>query len=188
MVYIPFDEFETAYKNLRKEAIIGSSSVLIVVANDVDSLCASRILTVILNCMMADIIFIPIWKNLLKTDHISHKIISVSGYSDLTNLNDSIIKNSTNVSTCRIEEDVFSALVQLKTLFLLNCGGLINLSEYFTLNDDMKVYVMDAHRPTNLDNAFSSSQVCLFIFTLSIDVIFLDIYDGWWGFEWSWRS
>jgi hypothetical protein len=42
---------------------------------------------------------------------------------------------------------------------LLNVGGLVNLEQYISLRDNVTVYVFDSHRPINLFNLFSSTQI-----------------------------
>lgn len=42
---------------------------------------------------------------------------------------------------------------------MLNCGGLVDLSEYFTLSDEMTCYVLDSHRPLNLHNIYATNQI-----------------------------
>ena len=36
------------------------------------------------------------------------------------------------------------------------------MEEFFSLSDDMVVYVIDSHRPLNLHNLFSNDQVLVF--------------------------
>lgn len=35
----------------------------------------------------------------------------------------------------------------------------MDLADMFTLRDDVRVHIIDSHRPFNLSNAFGSSQV-----------------------------
>jgi cell division control protein 45 len=42
---------------------------------------------------------------------------------------------------------------------MLNCGGVLDVGEFFNLNEDHKVYVVDSRRPVNLVNAFGNAQV-----------------------------
>jgi len=44
---------------------------------------------------------------------------------------------------------------------MVNCGGLVDLDEFFSLPEDANLWVIDAHRPLNLHNLFggASSQV-----------------------------
>ncbi|KTW30903.1 DNA replication initiation factor CDC45 [Pneumocystis jirovecii RU7] len=83
---------------------------------------------------------------LMKQDFISHKIQPISGYQDLMDINQTVVLNNEN----------------LKFLILLNCGALIDLYQYLTPQDHISVYVIDSHRPWNLDNAFSNSNIFVF--------------------------
>ncbi|KAJ1534589.1 hypothetical protein HK096_003707 [Nowakowskiella sp. JEL0078] len=81
--------------------------------------------------------------SLLKSDSIAHEIVPISGFRELSE------KNST-----LIEENE-----QLRSLIFLNCGGMVDLSEYLTLTENMMVYIADSHRPINLHNLFGSDQI-----------------------------
>lgn len=50
----------------------------------------------------------------------------------------------------------------MRFLILLNCGALIDLSQYLTPQDYVTIYVIDSHRPWNLDNAFSDNNIFVF--------------------------
>lgn len=46
---------------------------------------------------------------------------------------------------------------------MINCGGLGNILECFTLSPEAKVYIIDSHRPLNLENMLEgNTQVCVF--------------------------
>lgn len=46
---------------------------------------------------------------------------------------------------------------------MINCGGLGNITQCFTLNQLTKVYIIDSHRPLNLENMHhANTQVCVF--------------------------
>ncbi|KAG4304658.1 hypothetical protein PORY_002051, partial [Pneumocystis oryctolagi] len=81
---------------------------------------------------------------LMKHDFISHKIQPISGYQDLMDINQMVVLNSESF------------------LILLNCGALIDLYQYLTPQDHVSIYVIDSHRPWNLDNAFSNSNIFVF--------------------------
>ena len=44
---LPRDKFEAAFALIKKDSLHGGTSVLVLVSNDVDSLCAARILAVL---------------------------------------------------------------------------------------------------------------------------------------------
>jgi hypothetical protein len=46
---------------------------------------------------------------------------------------------------------------------MINCGGLADITQCFTLNSLTKVYIIDSHRPLNLENMHvTNTQVCVF--------------------------
>ncbi|KAG5440570.1 hypothetical protein PCK2_000395 [Pneumocystis canis] len=126
--------YSDAYSRIKAVSLSGSCSVLIFVALDVDALCACKMLSV---------------STLMKHDFISHKIQPISGYQDLMDINQTVVLNS-------------DSRIQLRFLILLNCGALIDLSQYLTPQDHVSVYVIDSHRPWNLDNAFADSNIFVF--------------------------
>lgn len=94
MVHIPLQELETLYRQIVKDSHseTGISSILIAVSNDVDALCACKMITVCL---------IPISnvsKSLFQTDSIPHKVVPVSGYADLADMNEKMVQGNPNVS------------------------------------------------------------------------------------------
>jgi len=52
----------------------------------------------------------------------------------------------------------------LRSVVLINCGGTIDLAEFFSLNENTTIYVFDSHRPTHLNNLYESDNVDLFFF------------------------
>ena len=95
MVYLPPPHLETAarpgyeraYNGIvathRRAAFSSAASLIILVAPDVDALCASR--------MLAD---------LLKQDDIMHRVIPVAGLNELEQLRDELVTNA-EVSSSR---------------------------------------------------------------------------------------
>ncbi|CCJ31198.1 unnamed protein product [Pneumocystis jirovecii] len=133
-MFIRRSNYADAYSRIKVASLSGSCTVLIFVALDVDALCACKMLSV-------SGLF-----TLMKQDFISHKIQPISGYQDLMDINQTVVLNNEN----------------LKFLILLNCGALIDLYQYLTPQDHISVYVIDSHRPWNLDNAFSNSNIFVF--------------------------
>eukprot|EP00457_Paulinella_chromatophora_P004477 gb/GEZN01004489.1/.p1 GENE.gb/GEZN01004489.1/~~gb/GEZN01004489.1/.p1 ORF type:complete len:584 (-),score=68.31 gb/GEZN01004489.1/:81-1832(-) len=80
--------------------------------------------------------------HLLQADSIQYTVKPVSGYEDIAKANEELIKSSE----------------QLRSIIMLNCGGIVNLQQFLTLTDDMCVYVIDSHRPYHLDNVRQSNE------------------------------
>ncbi|KAI7868943.1 CDC45 family [Spinellus fusiger] len=120
--------YERAYKEIKQDASEGNC--IIFIASDVDSICACKI-----------------FQALLKGDMIQHKIVPVSGYKDLENANEKLIKRDSD----------------LRSIVMINCGGAIELNEFFRDIPNVKIYVFDSHRPLNLDNLTDTSGR-LFVF------------------------
>ncbi|KAF9122400.1 hypothetical protein BGX30_002027 [Mortierella sp. GBA39] len=83
------------------------------------------------------------WTTLLKSDCISYVVVPVSGMDDI-----------------RAEAKIMSA--SIRSVLMLNCGGLFNLEDYMGLSEDVTIYVLDSHRPVNLRNAFWNNEIIVF--------------------------
>jgi len=46
---------------------------------------------------------------------------------------------------------------------LINCGGTLDIIEILEPEEDITFFVVDSHRPTDICNIYSSSQVCYFL-------------------------
>ncbi|GAB5358371.1 hypothetical protein AAMO2058_000451800 [Amorphochlora amoebiformis] len=113
-------KLDEAYAVIKKDAEEQrNKSVVIFVSQEVDSLCAFKILT-----------------HLLQMDAIQWQAFPVSGYSDLKAANDSHLQGN---------EDV-------RSVVMINCGGTVDLQDFLQLNENVSVYVLDSHRPYNLNN------------------------------------
>lgn len=44
-------------------------------------------------------------------------------------------------------------------MILINCGGTFDIIELLEPDEDITFYVIDSHRPTDICNIYSSSQV-----------------------------
>lgn len=42
---------------------------------------------------------------------------------------------------------------------LINCGGTLDIIELLEPDEDITFYIVDSHRPTDICNIYSSSQV-----------------------------
>ncbi|RCK57407.1 Cell division control protein 45 [Candida viswanathii] len=155
-MYITPNQYARAFHDIKRSSLSHSTCklVLFVSCLDVDALCAAKI-----------------WSLLLRKELIQYQLIPVTGYSDL------------KVHYEKLDADV-------SNIILIGCGAMLDLEGFFDLNpeeflgdndlaeavDDndldavkpdnysltRKIYVIDGHRPWNLDNLFGSAMViCL---------------------------
>ncbi len=53
-------------------------------------------------------------------------------------------------------------MLQVKCIVLINCGGKINLLEFLEPEtDEIQFFIIDSHRPLELDNVFNEKQVTI---------------------------
>lgn len=45
---------------------------------------------------------------------------------------------------------------------MINCGGMVDTTLFIDPPVNVTMYIIDSHRPLNLDNMFSSTQVAVF--------------------------
>ena len=123
--------------DIRKEFfdVIKSNERVLVVANfDVDSVCAVKILQWLLRC-----------------DHVTYTLVPVRGKTDL------IQAFKDNIGHAE-DTDIGSTV---KYVIMINCGGTIDLVEFFDPPEDVVIFVADSHRPTDVCNIYSDGQVRL---------------------------
>lgn len=124
-MYISRDLFSSAYLHLKHHAHSTTPSILILVALDTDSLCATRILT-----------------QLLKRDFLPHKIHPVAGYRDLSNVNATLIKGN---------EDL-RFVICLGLGGMVDLEDFLDLRK--DDGTFVECWVVDSRRPWNLHNVF----------------------------------
>ncbi|ESK92859.1 cell division control protein 45 [Moniliophthora roreri MCA 2997] len=136
MVFLPLPSsdrpsYAEAYSNIltahRRSPLTSASSVIILVAPDVDAICAARMLV-----------------SLLKQDDVIHRIIPVSGISELEKIRDELM-----------------GYTELHTLILINMGGILDLPSEEWFGDfplKMTVHVIDSTRPQNLSSLFGGGE------------------------------
>ncbi|KAI8363401.1 CDC45 family [Mortierella sp. GBAus27b] len=83
------------------------------------------------------------WTTLLKSDCIMYVVVPVAGMED-------------------IRSEMRNMSSSIRSILMLNCGGLFNLDEYVELSEEVTIYVLDNHRPVNLRNAFWNNEVIVF--------------------------
>ncbi|KAG0212915.1 hypothetical protein BGX28_005377 [Mortierella sp. GBA30] len=83
------------------------------------------------------------WTTLLKSDCISYVVVPVAGMDD-------------------VQSEVKNMSPSIRSILMLNCGGLFDLEEHFELSEDITIYILDSHRPVNLRNAFWNNEIIVF--------------------------
>jgi len=122
--------------------------VLLLVHNDVDALCAARILGELLRC-----------------DQVPHSVTPVSGRSGL-------IRAFRQAAEAAAESVAAASDRPLRYVILINCGGTVDLVQDFGLDDDedplytsvlskLVLFVADVHRPVDVCNIYNDGQVRL---------------------------
>ncbi|RKP13698.1 CDC45-like protein-domain-containing protein [Piptocephalis cylindrospora] len=135
MGFIEPDRHAQAYERIREDAANSfSTSVLLLVANDPDALCAARILT-----------------HLLKEDFIPHQIRPVSGYMDVVREAQELILPNPEITS----------IVMLNCGGLADIHSILQLDEHRM--DRRTVYVCDCRRPIHLTNLFGEMGVQVFL-------------------------
>lgn len=129
----PRDNFHLAYNRIKREAALSSGcTVFILVAPDIDALCACHILTY-----------------LLRNDFISFTLIPVDGYHAISRLNEEKIQQNDNLRSIVLIN--CGAMIPLHKIFFANTSA-----------RDIQYYVIDSHRPMHLSNVYDQGQIILF--------------------------
>ncbi|KAK6464085.1 CDC45 family [Scheffersomyces coipomensis] len=161
-MYITPNQYSATFKEIRRSSTSHSTCKLILFVSclNIDALCAAKILSV-----------------LLRKELIQYQMIPVVGYSDLKRHYERIDADVTNVILIGC-----GAMLDLETFFELNVDELLHQdhstenSDDLDVNDDLKrdpsknskikskrkIYIIDGHRPWNLDNLFGSNIVVCF--------------------------
>lgn len=138
-MYINPSDYKKTFDEIREISKSHSSCKVVIFVSclDIDALCSAKIISA-----------------LFKFDLIPHKIMPISGYQEL--------------------KEKYSQLDdEISSMICLGCGGTIDLEAFFDIVSDEqdpnadqmmgpKIYVIDNHRPWNLDNLFASSRVVCF--------------------------
>ncbi|GLE06921.1 hypothetical protein PINS_up016663 [Pythium insidiosum] len=128
----PREEFHAAYGQIKHDGIqSGGTSILVLVALDVDALCACEILT-----------------GLFKADFLSYTLLPVRGYEDILRIRDTRLRDADgNVKAS-----------DLRSIVMINCGAIVNITQLLMLPRDIKCYIFDSHRPIHLANIYDANQ------------------------------
>lgn len=144
-MYITRGNFHKAFDDIRKTSLSHSTCKLVIFVSclNIDALCASKILTYV-----------------LKKELIQYQVIPIVGYTELRNHYEKLDDDITNI-------------------ILLGCGAMVDLESFFEIDPNVfmdndsgldggeatpsrKIYVVDGHKPWNLDNVFGSHIItCL---------------------------
>lgn len=90
-------DYRKAYDAIKATSLLHNSDcsiVMFVATPDTDALCACKILTVYLMCILKLTL-----KDLLTCDYLAHKVVPVGGYDDIARVNEQLIAPSQHVST-----------------------------------------------------------------------------------------
>ncbi|KAF2864255.1 CDC45-like protein [Piedraia hortae CBS 480.64] len=127
-MYLPRTQLARIYTHLLRTSSPSSPPVVVITALTVDALCAVQIFT-----------------SLLKGDFIPHTVVPVSGYAELQDAGERLVKPR------RISLGGEGGLV-----VLIGCGGGVHLTEFLAgelvEGDGVVVWVVDPRRPWNLEN------------------------------------
>ncbi|XJO78859.1 hypothetical protein BDV3_003236 [Batrachochytrium dendrobatidis] len=139
MGFTPFSLLDKAYEQIRDTALGHSTT-----NSTATSFYSAKTSVLIFVAPDVDsLCCLKILVTLLKSDCILYRIVPVSGYNGLGDANDILIAGNTD----------------LTSIIMINAGGMVDLEEFLTLEKDVTVYVLDAHRPLNLKNIFGSAQI-----------------------------
>ena len=154
-MFITPTQYALTFQEIRRTSLSHSTCKLIIFVSclNIDAICTAKILSVI-----------------LRKELIQYQLIPVVGYSDL------------KTHYAQLDPDI-------STVILIGCGGLLDLESFFDINvdefvsvettngniDDVnsdlnkntmsftrKIYVIDNHRPWNLENIFGSPLIVCF--------------------------
>jgi cell division control protein 45 len=136
------DAYSDILQQHRRAPQTSASSIMILVAPDVDALCAARML-----------------ETLLRQDNITHRIRPVAGLTALVDVKNELldyhdVSKSTRSLRCYV---LIILYLQLHTLILVNIGAFLDLpsDEWFgTFPEHLKIHVIDSQRPLNLSSLF----------------------------------
>ncbi len=151
-MFINPSQFSETFKSIKHSSLSHSTCKLVIFTSclDIDALCASKAFATV-----------------LKKELITHRIVPIAGYSELKS------------QYLQLDDDI-------KNVILIGCGALIDLESFLDIDVDdyltetentnlnkniknkniitskRKIYVIDGHRPWNLDNIFGSHIIVCF--------------------------
>lgn len=99
-------------------------------------------LLVLVNCDVDAICACKILLSLFRCDNTLYSIVPVEGVQDLV-------------------ESYNKHCEQIKYVLLINCGGTIDIIDTLQPEEDVTIFIVDSHKPTDVSNVYSSEQVRL---------------------------
>lgn len=140
-MHVYMEDFVKSFDEIRTSSLSHATCKLVIFVSclDIDALCAAKLIS-----------------SLLKTDLIPHKIVPVVGFEDLQASFKSAVADD----------------VEIKNILCIGCGATVDLLDFLGISDEddtnwtatkRKIYVIDNHRPWNLDNLFGSPNVVCFL-------------------------
>lgn len=161
-MYLNPDQYARAFKIIKQTSLSHSTCKLVIYASclSIDALCAAKILSM-----------------LFKKQLIPFQLIPVVGYSDLKSHYDKLDDDIANIILVGC-----GAMVDIESLFDINADEFIEEEEQEEVDSEelegqrsrgrssnkpkiklrRRIYVIDGHRPWNLDNVFGSHLVSCF--------------------------
>lgn len=89
-----------------------------------------------------------------------YQIRPIAGWSDLELVNNTLVQGNDEVSCSRNERcSLQTYSVQLKFVILLNFGAHFDPLQYLEVDEAVKIYIIDSHKPVLLENCYMDSNV-----------------------------
>lgn len=131
------EQLNLVFKRIREAYNKSETPILVLTAPDCDSICAARIFLA-----------------LLRTEGLTYQIEPVQGYGDVDSVKQKILLP-------RIENG------EMHSVVMINCGAKVDVLTFFfgeegEVPPDITFYIIDNHRPFDLNNIHADQQVLLF--------------------------
>lgn len=88
---------------------------------------------------------------MFKSDFLPYKIVPVHGYDDIRQCNNEMLSGTSSDGGSDI-----------RSIIMLDCGGSVDLNDFFQISSNVSIYLLDSHRPYTLFNIFNNSQLYIF--------------------------
>lgn len=132
-MYVPLDEILQQYDIIRRDSISHTTCKL----------------AIFVSCLNIDALCASkMLSQLLKADLIPHKIVPIAGFDEMRD------------AYAAIQDDF-----EIGTVVLVGCGATIDVLSYLQVDRETvnkKFYIIDNHRPWNLENLFATDKIMCF--------------------------